>query len=169
MVRAAILAASPHNTQPWRFRVSPTQIELYADIGRNVGALDPFLREQHIGLGCALENLVLAARANGYEPAVTILEGKLVPIPAKPEPELVAVVDLLPGSKEQGELYDAIPYRHTNRNPYDPQRPVPAAIADAVRNLTRDEAEVRVFLFARAGAPTRAQYLRANKQRAHVS
>src|ERR1700679_1762103 len=50
VVRAAILAASPHNTQPWLFKVTDKQIELYADRGRYPGALDPYLREQHIGL-----------------------------------------------------------------------------------------------------------------------
>lgn len=60
LVRAAILAASPHNTQPWLFKVANSSIELYVDTARNTGPLDPFLREQHIGLGCALENLMLA-------------------------------------------------------------------------------------------------------------
>ncbi|HXP23966.1 MAG TPA: hypothetical protein VN807_07480, partial [Candidatus Sulfotelmatobacter sp.] len=39
LVRAAILAASPHNTQPWLFKVSDSSIELYIDTQRNVGAL----------------------------------------------------------------------------------------------------------------------------------
>ncbi len=55
LVRAAILAASPHNTQPWLFKVASSSIELYVATARNTGALDPYLREQHIGLGCALE------------------------------------------------------------------------------------------------------------------
>ena len=63
---AAILAANPHNSQPWRFRVSDTQIDLFADRGRNLGTIDPFLREMHIGLGAALENLLLAAAVYGY-------------------------------------------------------------------------------------------------------
>ena len=54
LVRAAILAASPHNTQPWLFKVTNSSIELYIDTKRNVGALDPYLREEHIGMGCAL-------------------------------------------------------------------------------------------------------------------
>ena len=54
LVRAAILAASPHNTQPWLFKVTNSSIELYIDTKRNVGALDPFLRGAHIGMGCAL-------------------------------------------------------------------------------------------------------------------
>ncbi len=72
LVRAAILAASPHNTQPWLFKVSSNAIELHLDTRRNVGALDPYLREEHIGIGCALENLLLAAAANGYDATVTL-------------------------------------------------------------------------------------------------
>ncbi|MGA7924882.1 MAG: twin-arginine translocation signal domain-containing protein [Candidatus Sulfotelmatobacter sp.] len=56
LVRAAILAASPHNTQPWMFRVTTSSIDLYLDSRRYPGALDPYLREEHIGMGCALEN-----------------------------------------------------------------------------------------------------------------
>jgi hypothetical protein len=41
LVRAAILAASPHNTQPWLFKVTNSSIELYIDTKRNPGALDP--------------------------------------------------------------------------------------------------------------------------------
>jgi len=97
LVRAAILAANPHNTQPWLFRVSKSRIELYLDTKRNVGALDPFLREEHIGLGCALENLMLAARAGGYDASLNLLAGKLATIPAEPKPKLVARIDLAPG------------------------------------------------------------------------
>ncbi len=68
LVRAAILAANPHNSQPWLFHVTRTQIDLYADLQRNIGTVDPFLREMHLGLGCALENLLVAAPANGYTP-----------------------------------------------------------------------------------------------------
>ena len=52
LVANAILAASPHNTQPWIFRPGPGRLELHADLARNLGALDPFLRELYMGLGC---------------------------------------------------------------------------------------------------------------------
>jgi len=84
LVRAAILAASPHNTQPWLFKITDSSIELHIDTQRNVGTLDPYLREEHIGMGCALENLMLAAPANGYAAAAALLPGKLGPIPPNP-------------------------------------------------------------------------------------
>src|SRR5207247_3006639 len=73
LLRAAILAANPHNSQPWLFRVTSERIDLFADTRRNLGAIDPYLREMYTGVGCALENLTLAARAGGYAPAVTLL------------------------------------------------------------------------------------------------
>src|SRR5882762_6403750 len=106
LVRAAILAASPHNTQPWLFKITNSSIELHIDTQRNVGALDPYLREEHIGMGCALENLMLAAAANGSLATVTLLPGKLGPIPTEPKPELLARVDLASGKHEETELYD---------------------------------------------------------------
>lgn len=77
LVQSAILAANPHNSQPWLFRVSEARLDLFADPSRNIGAIDPFLREMYTGLGCALENVVLTAQALGYRPQVQL----------QPEPE----------------------------------------------------------------------------------
>ncbi len=147
LVRAAILAASPHNTQPWLFKITNSSIELYLDPKRNVGALDPYLREEHIGMGCALQNLLLAAAANGYQTTVTTLPGMLGSIPADPAPKLLARVDLVPGKPEASELYDAIPRRHTNRGPYIPQKPLPPEFVDALSRLSSNEPGVKLFLF----------------------
>jgi nitroreductase len=62
-VGAAVLAASPHNTQPWVFGVRAEAVDVYVDATRGTGTVDPFRREQYIGVGCAIENLVLACRA----------------------------------------------------------------------------------------------------------
>ena len=110
-VAAAILAANPHNTQPWIFHVTADSIELYADPTRRAGTLDALDREHHIGLGCALENLVLAAAARGFLPAVTLL-------PDAADATHVATVRLTTGSKVASALHDAIGDRHTNRGPY---------------------------------------------------
>jgi nitroreductase len=150
LVRAAILAASPHNTQPWLFKVTSSSIELHIDTQRNVGALDPFLREEHIGIGCALENLMLAARANGYAATATLQPGMLAPLAADPAPRLLARVDLAPENSAQSqlhELYDAIPRRHTNRGPYHPHKPLPPEFLEALGRLPGDDADVKLFLF----------------------
>jgi hypothetical protein len=105
------------------------------------------LREQHIGLGCALENLMLAAAANGYNATATLLPGKLQPVSSNPQPALVAQVDLSPGNRQTSELYHAIPHRHTNRTPYDLLKPVPVEVIAAMSGLVGEEPEVKIFLF----------------------
>lgn len=147
LVRAAILAASPHNTQPWLFKVSDSAIELHIDPSRNVGALDPYLREEHIGMGCALENLMLAAPANGYAATATLLPGKLDTIPIAPKPQLIARVDFMPARNDPSDLYNAIPHRHTNRAPYDPHKPLPPDFVEALGHLSGEDADVKLFLF----------------------
>jgi nitroreductase len=147
LVRAAILAASPHNTQPWLFKITDSAIELHIDTQRNVGALDPYLREEHIGMGCALGNLLLAAPANGYAATAELLPGKLGPISDDPKPQLLARVNLAAGKREEGEFYNAIPMRHTNRGPYDPARALPSDFVDALQHLPGDSADVKLFLF----------------------
>ncbi len=134
LVRAAILAANPHNTQPWRFAFSGSAVDLYADLGRNTGAMDPFRREQHIGLGCAVENLLIAAQAKGYDPRLTIL-------PNPNNAALIAHVDLGSGPESKSELYQAIPERHTSRAPYDTSRALTQETLDALDSAVADITE----------------------------
>ena len=137
LVRAAILAANPHDSQPWLFHVTDTHIDLFADTRRNIGLADPFLSEMHIGLGCGLENLVLAAPANGYAPQVTVL-------PDPTNATHVARLDLAPGVVHTSDLYQAIPHRHTNRYPYATNRLVSSTTLAALDALNTD-LQVRVF------------------------
>lgn len=123
-VQAAILAASPHNTQPWRFEVSAEEIRLFEVPERSLGAMDPLGRERKIGLGCALENLVIAARHHGRAAEVELLPTE--------DPRLMARIRLSPAAAIDDPLYHAIPERHTSRGAYL-DGPAPLGLADALR------------------------------------
>lgn len=63
--RYAILAPSSHNTQPWKFRVVDGQIEVFMDEERWLRVADDDQRELPLSIGCALENLLIAAEHFG--------------------------------------------------------------------------------------------------------
>jgi hypothetical protein len=128
LVGAAILAANAHDSQPWAFRVRPDQIDLFAATERSIGAMDPLGREMYLSLGCALENLVLAAEAHGYRADVRLL-------PTPEDPTHVASVALAPGPTEPSDLYNAIPLRHTNRAAYRTDRSVAPPLLEEIRVL----------------------------------
>ena len=78
LVRCATLAPSSHNTQCWKFRIGERGIDILADLARRCPVVDPDDHHLHVSLGCAAENLVLAAAHHGlhaeprFEPATGI-------------------------------------------------------------------------------------------------
>ena len=108
MVRYATLAASGHNTQPWRFAIQDGVIEIHPDYSRRLPVVDPDERELWISLGRALENLLLTARAAGYAPEVTY-----------PDAADLIRVRLTADTAQGGLLFDAVPLRQNIRSDYD--------------------------------------------------
>jgi nitroreductase len=140
-LRAGILAASPHNTQPWLFGVSGRTIEVHADRARHLGTFDPFRREMHLGLGCAIENFVCAARVFGIATEVQPAPGRLELSPA-PQPVLAASIALGTSQPAPDVLFDAIPRRHTNRGAYRDEPPAPERLRKLVDLVSGPDARV---------------------------
>ena len=69
LVAQAVKAPSGHNTQPWKFRQNESAVEIYPDFDRRLPVVDPDDRELFVSLGCATENLCLAAQTKGYKSA----------------------------------------------------------------------------------------------------
>ncbi len=150
LVQASILAANPHNSQPWRFEVMDDRIDLFADTSRHLGAMDPYLREMHIGLGCAVENMMSTAAATGYAVDLTLHEGTLAGPTDEPELEPVATLQLTATEPQPSALYKAIPNRHTNRYSYA-ERSVEPETLRASGTLAKDK-EIKLFLVERGDA-----------------
>ena len=117
LLRSAVLAPSSHNTQPWIFEVHEDRFDVYADMSRWLEVADADQRELRLSLGCALENLLLAAESVGLAPIL-----RLFPEPERPE--LVATLRLHrrpPGvaPSRPVELMEAVPVRHTERDAFD--------------------------------------------------
>jgi nitroreductase len=138
LVAAATQASNPRNSQPWLFRAAAGRIDLFADSTRWEGSVDPYGRELFLGLGCALENLLLAAPAHGYT-------GRLALLPEPADSSHAARVDLEPAALSRPDLFPAIPLRRTNRSPYQ-SKPVSRSLLEALEGLNQ-EACLKVVWF----------------------
>jgi nitroreductase len=116
----AVRAPSVHNSQPWRWRIGPTTLQLWSDPGRQLPATDPQQRDLLLSCGAALHHLQVALRALGWSTTVHRL-----PNPA--EPDHLAAVELRPHQPDAAdcELSTAITNRQTDRRRYS-SWPVPA-------------------------------------------
>lgn len=64
--RMATLAASSHNTQPWKFKLEKDSITIFPDYTRRCPAVDPDDSHLFKSLGCAAENVIQAAVNDGF-------------------------------------------------------------------------------------------------------
>jgi hypothetical protein len=108
LVRYATLAASSHNTQPWKFRLERGRILILPDLSRRCPAVDPDDHHLYGSLGCAAENLLLAAQA-------ARLRGHCSYNASKSSVQ----VDLEEATPSRSLLFEAIPSRQCSRAEYD--------------------------------------------------
>ncbi|MDR9440021.1 MAG: nitroreductase family protein [Halomonas sp.] len=109
LVHYAILAPSGHNTQCWQFRVEESAISILPDLTRRTPVVDPDDHHLYVSLGCATENLCLAARAMGLDAEAEF----------RPRGDGEIRVTLTPGEAEVSPLFEAIVSRQCTRSDYD--------------------------------------------------
>ena len=137
-VRYATLAPSGHNTQPWKFSITGDCIRIFPDFTRALPVVDPDNRELYISLGCALENLVIAAKCAGYDPEVKYF-------PAGESDECLSVTLKHSNVTGDNNLFRAISRRHTNRREYDKQQ-IPAADLTKIESVPTEEGVTSLVL-----------------------
>lgn len=109
LVRYATLAPSSHNTQCWKFRIEERSISILPDLSRRCPVVDPDDHHLFVSLGCAVENLIQAALANGLNGEVrfdSAADGALR-------------VGLEPTKAVVSPLFTAIPRRQSTRAEFD--------------------------------------------------
>ena len=134
LVHYATLAANSHNAQGWRFRPTAKGVAILPDMTRTLPVADGDHHHLYASLGCAAENLMLAAGAAGRSAALDF----------EPEGEGRVEIALAEGGGAD-PLFDAILARQCTRSDYD-GRAVPAAELVALEAAARvDRAQVTLF------------------------
>ncbi len=139
LIRYAILAPSSHNTQPWRFSVAGDWVDVFADTSRWLKVADPQQRELFLSIGCAIENLLIAAEYFGMAHEVTYF-------PESNTAEHVARIVLSEGGEPSffrpPDLFSMLIVRRTSHGAYEP-RSIPA---DVLHSLEKCCVETDVCL-----------------------
>lgn len=106
----AIRAPSVHNSQPWRWRVGPHSVHLYADPDLHLVRTDPDRRDLMVSCGIALNHCVVALAALGWQ-------SKIHRFPNPSDPNHVASIELHRQTPAEVDvsLAAAIPRRRTDR------------------------------------------------------
>ncbi len=101
-------APSGHNTQPWKFHITDDTITVLPNLEVTLPVVDRNNRELFISLGCAVENLCIAANYFGYTTHIT-------------ECSMEAIILELTknGLTNEDPLFHQIEKRQTNRNIYN--------------------------------------------------
>ena len=136
LVAQAVKAPSGHNTQPWKFRQNGSVVEIHPDFDRRLPVVDPDDRELFVSLGCAAENLCLAAQNIGYESSVAVGDTGVIAV------ALAEGADV-----KSSPLFEQIDLRQTNRSIYTGEE----IALDALKRLQaiRSEDGVSVHYYAR--------------------
>jgi nitroreductase len=131
---AAGYAPSIHNTQPWRWRVQGSILELYGEVTRQLANTDPSGRLLVVSAGAALHHVRVALAAEGWAVKVDRL-------PDPDEPTLLArlvVIGRTEVTPESMRLMQTIRVRHTDRRPVQ-DTPVAEATLEDIRYAVEAE------------------------------
>jgi hypothetical protein len=137
LVRFATLAANSHNTQPWLFNAQGTAIRIRPDVSRRCPIVDPEDRHLIASLGCATENLVLAAAATGLNATVEFENS-----------EHAATLSFEKTQQQPSPAFQAITKRQSTRTPFDPA-PIPMEDLRAMEEAIAKPGVRAKFLTAR--------------------
>lgn len=140
LLNFAVLAPSSHNSQPWGFRVGNDSIEVFLEERRKLVYGDKNNRQAYISIGCAIENIKIAADYFNNECQVILLEDE--------KNNHVATIIIKSKDIATKQLSDhsilAILERSTNRSKYSNDLP-PADFISKIEYYSNDEVKVFVI------------------------
>lgn len=109
VAKYTVMAPSPHNSQPWKLKVGESRLEIRPNFKRKIEHTDPESRELFISLGCAAENLRVAANYFGFKTEIRFTDDGFVEFRLEPGYE----------GQDVFRLFHAISMRNTDRGDYD--------------------------------------------------
>lgn len=134
-------APSGHNTQPWKFHITDSTITIVPNLEVALPVVDGNNRELYISLGCAVENVCIAAGHFGY--ATHIIEYSIEAI-------IIELTQTLSDLTIEDPLFHQIEKRQTNRSIYN-GRKISDGTLQQLQSIPKEEGVQ--FYFTEIGTP----------------
>ena len=132
-------APSGHNTQPWKFHITDNTITVIPNFEVALPVVDGNNRELFISLGCAVENVCIAANHFGYTTQIAQCSIKGI------------ILELTKNDLTiENPLFHQIEKRQTNRSVYNGNK-VSDEMLQQLQSIQKEEAVQ--FYFAEMGTP----------------
>lgn len=128
LLNFAILAPSSLNTQPWKFKLTDNSIIVSADDSKRLQIADPTMRDFYISIGCAITNIVEAAKGLSLETNIKLNNNKSSPLCAT-----ISVGNSIKSKEES--LISYIPKRFSDKGLYSKKK-IPKLAFDVLSNLS---------------------------------
>ncbi|GAB7142392.1 Acg family FMN-binding oxidoreductase [Mycobacterium riyadhense] len=138
VLNLAARAPSIHNTQPWRWRVNATSLDLFCEPDMQLQKTDPDGRDLIISCGIALHHCVVALASMGWQAMASRL-------PDPDNPWHLATIEVRRHTPDQADiaLAAAIPRRRTDRRAYSSWPVAGGDIAQLVARAARSGVMLR--------------------------
>ena len=139
IVQAGMLAASSHNTQPWKFIAGDDYVCIQPDYARRCAVVDPDDSHLFKSLGCAAENMAQAVVSAGFAADVHFDEGR--------DCVRIGFGRHLNYQDCGNELYEAIFRRQCTKQPFD-GTPLHSDELEQIRDLVAESEVPTLLLFS---------------------
>lgn len=136
IIKYAAKAPSGHNTQPWKFKIRNDEIFVLPDFTRSLPVVDSDYHALYISLGCALENLLIAANEFNFNTEVEFSGDKS-------KPHIVVKLNAVHDTEKSG-LCEYIVKRQVTRIKFRPEK-VPGSLLSEMFNEA-EGVHVKLFL-----------------------
>lgn len=137
IINYASKAPSGHNTQPWKFTAHGNSIIIDPDFGRSLPVVDPDNHALYISLGCALENLIIAATHFGIKANYEFVQKNneySIHITLKPDE-----------NKEESPLFAYIEKRQVTRKNYNKENVDNEILLKCIEHIEEPDFRVEFF------------------------
>ena len=134
-------APSGHNTQPWQFRINSHRIQIHPDFSRALPIVDTDNHALYTSLGCAAENIIIAATQEGLDSKIEIQKDS-------EGVDFINIDFISNDSSEPDELFSFIDDRQSTRNKYSGKKVPSEDLKQLKESFTFNEIDLMTFIEA---------------------